>query len=511
MTSTLRSGSARCKRQSDVIRSDHFGSILDLHVAIGGRGDRADRIYRQLRDAVLDGRLRRGERLPATRELAERLQVSRSTVSTAYERLTAEGYLEGRVGAGTFVAYTAAPVADGRPKRRSAARPAPGWRDLDDPLWTEPRPIAYDFSVGSPDPALFPLDTWRGYVAAELRGGFPRSSGYGDPAGVERLRAGIARHLGVARSVEAGPADVVVTSGAQQAFDLLARVLLRPGDAVAMEDPGYPPVRQLFELAGARVVPVPVDEHGLRVDLLPPARLVYVTPSHQFPLGGVLPLERRVALLDWAARHDAVVVEDDYDSEFRFGARPLDPLQRLDAEGRVVYVGTFSKTMAPALRLGFVVAPPALLAAIRHAKRLTDWHNDTVTQRAMARLLDSGGFARHVRTATRVYAERHAVLEEAVGALAPDLRLVPSAAGLHLAVLQAETGSFDARRVAERAAVAGVAVQPVSRFRVAAQGAPDGLLLGFGGIPAAQIPDGLRILVEAIARERVGRGDHLRI
>lgn len=456
---------------------------------------------------MLDGRLRPGERLPATRELAERLQVARSTVSTAYERLTAEGYLAARVGAGTFVA--AAPIrpepATRPARRRGAARPAPAWRDLDDPLWQEPRPVAYDFRIGSPDPALFPADTWRHYVAAELRGPVVRSAAYDDPAGVSRLRAGIARHLGVSRSVVAGPADVLVTNGAQQAFDLVARVLLRPGDTVAMEDPGYPPVRQLFEMAGARVVPVPVDADGLRVDLLPPARLVYVTPSHQFPLGGVLPLARRVALLEWAARHDAVVIEDDYDTEFRFGSRPLDPLQRLDADGRVVYVGTFSKTMLPALRLGFVVAPPALLAALRHAKRLTDWHTDTVTQRAMARFLDAGGFGRHVRAANRVYAERHELLVRSAADLLPGFEAVPSAAGLHLALLARDGAApVDAARVAERAAVAGVAVQPVSRFRLG--DGPDGLLLGFGSIPAAHIPDGMRTLAEAVGREGVGVG-----
>lgn len=462
---------------------------------------------------MLDGRLRRGERLPATRELAERLQVARSTVSTAYERLTAEGYLTARVGAGTFVAYTGGDASTpldssdrgvaARADSPAAARPTPAWRDLDDPLWTPPLPIAYDFSIGSPDPTLFPLETWRRYVTAELRGGFVRSALYGDPAGVERLREGIARHLGLARSVQAGPDDVVVTNGAQQAFDLIARVLLRPGDTVAVEDPGYPPVRQLFETTGARVVPVPVDEHGLRVDLLPPARLVYVTPSHQFPLGGVLPLERRVALLEWAARTDAVVIEDDYDSEYRFGQRPLDPLARLDADGRVVYVGTFSKTMAPALRLGFVVAPPGLRSALRQAKRLTDWHTDVVTQRAMARFLDSGGFARHVRSATRVYEERHDALVLAAGELLPGLSLVPSAAGLHLALLDGERAEpFDGARVAERAAVAGVSVQPVSRFRMG-PGA-DGILLGFGGIPVEQIPDGLRLIAESVTRESAG-------
>jgi GntR family transcriptional regulator/MocR family aminotransferase len=473
--------------------------MMELHVALEGPGDRIDRIYRQLRDAVVDGRLRRGERLPATRELAGRLQVSRSTVSTAYERLIAEGYLEARVGAGTFVALV--PVARREPRERPAgsARPTPTWQRMDDPLWTEPRAIAYDFSIGSPDPRLFPLETWRRFVTAELRGGLLRSASYGDPAGVERLREGIARHLGLARSVIADAGDVVVTSGAQQAFDLIARVILQPGDTVAVEDPGYPPVRQLFETTGARVVPVPVDEHGLRVDLLPPARLVYVTPSHQFPLGGVLPLERRVALLEWAARNDAVVIEDDYDSEFRFASRPLDPLQRLDADGRVVYVGTFSKTMLPALRLGFLIAPPGLIGALRHAKRLTDWHNDVVSQRAMARFLDTGSFARHVRGATRTYEERHRVIEEAAAVLLPALTAVPSAAGLHLALLAPPGAEFAGARVAERSAVAGVDVQPVSRFR-AGPGA-DGILLGFGAVEAADIPDGLRLLADAVSRE----------
>lgn len=472
---------------------------MELHVALEGRGDRADRIYRALRDAVLDGRLRPGERVPPTRELAARLEVARATVTTAYERLTAEGYLVSRVGSGTFVAaVTGAPGI--RRSTPGAAHPAPAWRGRDDPLWSEPHPVAYDFGVGTPDPALFPLADWRRYVDAELRGRLLRTAHYGDPAGVERLRSGIARHLGLARSVVADPDDVLVTSGAQQAFDLIGRVVLRPGDTVAVEDPGYPPVRQLFETMGARVVPVPVDDDGLRVDLLPPARLVYVTPSHQFPLGGVLPIERRVALLEWAARHDAVIVEDDYDSEYRFRSRPLDPLQRLDADGRVVYVGTFSKTMLATLRLGFLVAPPSLLPALRDAKRLTDWHGEPVSQHAMARFLDSGGFARHVRQATRVYEERQRiVVEEAGRLLGEHLVVVPSVAGLHLALRPSGPG-FDSDRVAARAATAGVAVQPLPRFSAGER--REGLLLGFGAIAAEDIPDGLRLLADAVSREQ---------
>ncbi|MFF1877600.1 PLP-dependent aminotransferase family protein [Leifsonia sp. NPDC058230] len=482
---------------------------MDVHVQIEGRGDRADRIYRQLRDAIRDGRLRHGERLPATRDLAAQLSVSRTTVTVAYERLTAEGYLASRVGSGTFVVAPPASGA-GRAGRtssvrdaRTAARPTARWRELHDPLWAEPVPIAYDFSVGSPDPGLFPLEQWRRLVAAELRGGIRRSGHYyQDPAGLEHLRRALARHLGVARSVDAVADDILITSGAQQAFDLIGRVLLEPGDVVAVEDPGYPPVRQLFESMGARIVPVPVDEQGIRVDALPSrAALIYTTPSHQFPLGSVLSLERRAALLAWASAHDAVIIEDDYDSEFRFADRPLDPLQSLDREGRVVYVGTFSKTMLPTLRLGFLVSPPSLMPALRAAKRLTDWHNDGVTQSAMARFVDTGGFARHVRSATKVYGGRQQQIVEHVDALLGDrLRIVPSVAGLHLCLVPIDpTEPFDADRVSADAAASGVAVQSLSRF-IAGARTQSGLLLGFGAIAPEDVPDGLRLLARAVAR-----------
>jgi GntR family transcriptional regulator/MocR family aminotransferase len=478
---------------------------VDVHVQIEGRGDRVDRIYRQLRDAIRDGRLRHGERLPATRDLAAQLSVSRTTVTVAYERLTAEGYLASRVGSGTFVAAPSAPAhRRSSPARdaRTAAHPTARWRDIHDPLWVEPLPIAYDFSIGSPDPALFPIEPWRRFVAAELRAGIHRSGHYQDPAGLERLRQALARHLGVARSVDAVADDILITGGAQQAFDLIGRVLLDPGDVVAVEDPGYPPVRQLFESMGARVVPVPVDEHGLRVDELPSrAKLVYATPSHQFPLGSVLSLERRSALLEWASAHDAVIIEDDYDSEFRFADRPLDPLQSLDREGRVVYVGTFSKTMLPTLRLGFLVSPPSLMPALRSAKRLTDWHNQSVTQSAMARFVDTGGFARHVRHATKVYAARQQqIVEQAEALLGDRLKIVPSVAGLHLCLVPVDPSeAFNDSRVVADAAASGVAVQPLSRFTAGEQ-KQSGLLLGFGGIAPEDVPDGLRLLARAIAR-----------
>jgi len=291
--------------------------------------------------------------------------------------------------------------------------------------------------------------------------------------------------------VRARADDVLVTNGAQQALDLIGRVLVGPGDRVAVEEPGYPPARDLFRSLGARVTGVPVDAEGLDVAALPPdTRLVYVTPSHQFPLGTAMSLARRRALLDWAARRDAVVVEDDYDSEFRFSDRPLEPVQSLDRAGRVIYVGTFSKTLLPTLRLGYLVAPASLRDALRAARQLTDWHGDHTGQGALARFIDSGELARHVRKATRVYAERQAVIrstleEDFVGWLTP----VPSAAGLHICALADPSATVDIGRWVGRARVAGVAVESLARY-----GGRPGLVLGYGAIGAADIPAGLRLL-----------------
>ncbi|WP_328615683.1 PLP-dependent aminotransferase family protein [Amycolatopsis sp. NBC_00355] len=466
---------------------------MDFHVSLAGRGDLSVRIYRQLRDAILDGRLREGERLPPTRELARRLAVSRNTVAVAYDRLTADGFLAGRVGAGTYVCAELPTLAKSR-KAPSGAGPQPKavWRSLPPPVAPVARAPEYDFRVGIPDAALFPLETWRRLLASELRDavGFAH---YVDPGGYEGLRAAIARHAGVARSVRADADDVLVTQGAQQALDLLCRVLLEPGDRVAIEEPGYRLAKQLFASHGAEVVGVPVDGEGLDVAALPPrTKLVYVTPSHQFPLGTPMSLSRRTALLAWAERADAVVVEDDYDSEFRFSDRPLEPLQSLDRDGRVAYVGSFSKTLLPMLRLGFLVAPASLRDALRHARQLSDWHGDLPAQAALARFIDDGLFARHIRRATKVYAERHERITSTLErAFAGRLRLVPSAAGLHLCALADD----DLEPVAARASLAGAEVQTLSDLCGGYPG--QGLVLGYGAIPLERIDDGLAALDRA--------------
>jgi GntR family transcriptional regulator/MocR family aminotransferase len=460
-----------------------------LHVSFDGNGDRTSRIYLALRRAVLDGRLAAGERVPTTRGLAGQLGVSRGTVTAAYERLAAEGFLVSRVGSGTFVSSAIkAPPADRR-ARSGRVLPRPGWPREAAPA-PLPAPAAYDLSVGVPDPALFPLAVWRRLVSAELRPGRLSAPTYavsGHPA----LREEVARYVGLSRSVLASADDVLLTTGAQQALDLVARVLLAPGDVVAVEDPGYPAAHRAFEASGARVRGVPVDAEGLVVDALPAtARLVYVTPSHQFPTGVPMSLNRRTALLEWAFRHDAVVVEDDYDSEFRFEDRPLEPLQSLDRDGRVVYVGSFSKTLLPLLRVGYAIAPASLQLALREAKRVADWNGDLVTQGALAQFMAEGLLGAHVRRASRVYRERREVLLAGLrDGCGDSLAVVPSVAGLHVCAWLVDA-SGDDTAVVTRAAAAGVALEALSpRFRD--QEPAPGVVLGFGGITAARIPEAL--------------------
>jgi GntR family transcriptional regulator/MocR family aminotransferase len=467
---------------------------VDLHVSLAGRGDLAARIYRQLLDAILDGRLRAGERLPPTRELAARLDVARNTVSVAYERLTAEGFLVARVGAGTFV-HGAPAAAKPRTAPAGSVRPRPVWDTLVPPDAAGGPVPYYDFRLGTPDAGLFPLATWRRLVGAELRASTVAAAGYADPAGHPALREAIARYVGVSRSVRAGGADVLVTQGAQQAIDLIGRVLIEPGDHVAVEEPGYPPVRLLLRSHGARVSGVPVDDEGLVVDAIPDSvRLVYVTPSHQFPLGTPMSLARRTALLDWATRRGAVIVEDDYDSEFRFTDRPLEPLQSLDRAGRVIYVGTFSKTLLPMLRLGFLIAPASLRSALRCAQRLTIWHAELATQAALARFIDSGELPRHVRRATKVYAARRALIVAALrGSLAGWFDPLPSVAGLHVCARLKPGAGLDVADLLRRAQQRGVAVESLAAYGFGAR-PQHGLALGYGAVPTDRVARGLDLL-----------------
>jgi GntR family transcriptional regulator/MocR family aminotransferase len=476
---------------------------MEVHISLGPIGERTENIYRQLSAAIIEGRLHASEALPPTRELAATLGVSRTTVAVAYDRLLAEGFVVSRPGAGTFVARGRAIPATRRAPRGHAVGPRAVWADVGTGP-TAPDRLAYDFAVGVPDPRLFPLVAWRRSVANELQPTSALLDGYGHPAGLPRLRAAIARHIGLSRAVRAGADDVVVTSGAQQAFDLVARVVVAPGDIVAVEEPGYPFARAAFEKLGATVVGVPVDSKGIVVGELPRrARLVYTTPSHQFPTGVRTSLGRRLDLLAWAAASNAVIIEDDYDSEFHYGTGSLDPLQSLDRAGRVVYIGTFSKTLLPTLRIGFLVAPASLVPALTRAKHLSDWHTDIVTQGALARLLEEGTFAAHVRKANHVYADRRNRIVDGVARELPRwLEVVPSVAGLHLFAQLRSHVPLRVPAVRDAAAAAGVGIQSIASFamRDDSEQAKRGFVLGYGAIDAASIDQGLRRLAEVLTR-----------
>jgi GntR family transcriptional regulator/MocR family aminotransferase len=465
-----------------------------FHVSLVGRTDLSGEIYRQIRQAILDRRLRPGERLSPTRELAAALRVSRSTVTVAYERLLAEGFATSHTGSGTFVSHHLETKRPASKTRRSTARAIQVrgvWKTIPLPRHFL-RVARFDFRTGLPDASLFPHRTWRRVVARALRSREMAAGVYENPAGNWDLRAAIVRHIGISRSVSASPDDVIVTNGTQQALDIIARVLLEPGDIVAVEQPGYLPPKYLFKALGARVIGVPVDSEGLVVEALPAeARVVYVTPSHQFPLGVAMSLSRRRALLAWAERHNAVVVEDDYDSEFRFGGRPLEPLQTIDSTGRVVYVGTFSKTLLPALRLAFMVLPPSLREAAQKAKYVTDWHTATIAQSALAQLIDEGTFARHIRRVGRCYGERHDMLTSEIKRNFGDyLDLVPSSTGLHVAAYARNASVDDINAIASRAFDLGVAIHSFPL-----EGEPRaGIMLGYGAIETARIAEGLRRL-----------------
>jgi GntR family transcriptional regulator/MocR family aminotransferase len=472
---------------------------MDFHISLVGRKDLSGEIYRQLLRAILDQRLRPGDRLPSSRDLARALVVARATVTAAYERLAGEGFVGVRQGAGTFVSELAAQAGRDTPMQRSSGvlQPRQIWESIVLPTVFD-KPPQFDFRTGHCDASLFPDREWRQAVTRALRSSTTTGGAYEHPAGHRDLRTAIVRHIGISRSVKASADDVIITNGTQQAFDLLARVLLEPGDGIAVESPGYAPPKQLFKTLGIRMLGVPVDREGLVVDALPcDVRAVYVTPSHQYPLSVTLTLARRQALLAWAEQNNAAIIEDDYDSEFRFGERPLEPLQTLDTKGRVVYVGSFSKTMLPTLRLGFLVTPPSLRAALHKAKYVSDFHSSLLAQAALARFIDDGAFARHVHRATAIYRQRHEMIADIISRDFTDhLELIPSATGLHVSALVRTMSAHQIAAVTHRAAERGVAVQLLSSQVLSplAMSPLPGIMLGYGAIPAVRIEEGLRLL-----------------
>lgn len=457
------------------------------------KGERrlAAAIVRNIRGAIETGRLKPGDRLPSTRSLAGVLSVSRGVLASAYEQLVAEGHVEARRGSGAYVAAMGVVRPPRTPPHLSNSIATHIQRFLPPPV-DEPLPAAViDFRACRPAANLVPAAPWRrAWAWAASR---PASSDYGPSAGEPALREAIADHVRRARGFDVRPEDLVVTAGAVEAFHLLARLLLRPGDRVAVEDPGYPMARSAFAAAGATIVPAPVEEGGLNVERLDNARLVYVTPSHQFPTGVRMTLARRRQLLAWAEANDALVIEDDYDGEFRFDGPPLPPLASLPGAERVAYVGTFSKTLTPAVRLGFVAAPQ-LAEALAQRKAELNYHAGVIPQLALSRFMEEGELDRHIARARRTYAERRSALLNAIDERAPDLQAQGAEAGLHVVL------PLPRHAIAEPIAITcrerGLAVVPLSKYALAE--APPALVLGFAAEPPDRLRAGAEILVDAL-------------
>lgn len=455
-----------------------------------------EQLATQFRRAILDGRLAAGVRLPSTRALATATGVSRNVALASYDELFAEGYVEGRHGSGTYVAHDLP-----TPPSRSLPAPSgsPRWlRPLRDLPPSEPELAgAIDFRLGKPSTSRLATDSWRRVwqtVASE-----PVPAGYGDPAGEPRLRAAIADYVRRQRGVICDASDVVVTGGAVQAIDLVARATLEAGDGVAFENPGYPVARAVLSGNGGRIVPVGVDDDGLRVDLLmavePAPLLAYVTPSHQYPLGCRMSLSRRMALLEWAREADGLIVEDDYDSEYRYDGPPLPALAALDDGGRVAYIGTFSKLVAPSLRVGYLVGPAPLRERVVRMKRLADYHTAWPLQRALAGFIAEGHLERHVRRMRRHYADKRTTLAVAFAPVADRAVLRGLEAGLHV-FLELDP-AIDAEVVRRRALDRGVIVATLDGY--ACDGPPpNGLLLGYGALEIPEIVSGAAILRDSL-------------
>jgi len=464
-------------------------------------------IYGRIRGAILSGALPAGARLPSWNALASELGVARGTVRAAYDWLAGEGYIRAEGAAGTRVNLGFGPGArEAAPKRREAgagARKRGAPRDAVGlaPWGLPPRP----FQVGMPALDAFPRDLWTRLLARHARGLAPSMMAYPDPAGDPALREAIMSYLAVARGVDCARGQVFITAGYTGALDLITRALLRPGDAAWFEDPGYPRGRDALKLAGASLVPVPVDAEGLIVTrgiaAAPEARFAVVTASHHAPLGMPLSLSRRLALLGWASESQGWIIEDDYYGEFQFRGRPVPALKSLDRGDRVLYVGTFSKVLMPSLRLGYVVAPAALADRLRRVASLLVPSQSLTAQRAVAAFLAEGHFARHIRRMRRIYAERRAALVEALGAefgSAWEIGLQES--GMHL-LAHLPWGSDDAALV-ERAAAEGLGPVALSPWSIRARPRP-GLLIGFANIPAARAARETARLAAAL---RSGRG-----
>jgi GntR family transcriptional regulator/MocR family aminotransferase len=477
-----------------------------MFLQLDDTGPRYLQLARALKQAILDGRCAPASRLPATRVLARELDLSRNTVLAAYEQIAAEGFIEGKVGSGCYVASFAhaqpAPVA--APQSTRARRPALARRGKRaEALYDRAIPgrqhrgLRYNLQYGLPmtNPQL--ASAWRrelNHAAAHAQTDYP------DAQGLPELRREVCAYLARRRGIVCAPEDVLIVAGTQQAFALSADVLVEEGDRVLFEDPHYQGARQLFQARGAKVLACPVDGDGIITTSLPTtgARLAVVTPSHQFPTGAVLSLARRIELLARAQRSGCWIIEDDYDGEFRFDARPLAALKSLDRAGRVIYIGTFSKVIFPALRLGYMVLPPGLRHAFIAAKWLTDRGCPAIEQAALARLIGSGAFERHLRQAAKVLKARRNALLTALRRNAGHLvQVADSSAGMHILGWLPRHTHAQSQALVARARERGLGLYLIAPYFLKASPRP-GLLLGYADLPPADLQAAMKIFGECL-------------
>ncbi len=465
-------------------------------------------VYDGLRNAITTGRLSGGHQVPSTRDLSRDLAVSRIPVLSAYSQLIAEGYLETRAGAGTYICKSLpeqstscqsnpAPERPARASLRRLSKRAEALPQLPNSPWVNRRGA---FSLGQLALDEFPLALWTRLVSRTAKNAKLSSLSYGQPQGRHDLRRAIASYLGTARAVRCTPEQILIVSGSQQALQIAAWSLLDPGDSIWIEDPAYRLARRVFELAGAKMVPVPVDEEGLQVDegrvKEPDARAAFVTPSHQLPLGVTMSASRRLQLLEWAQQKGAWIIEDDYDSEFRYESRPIASLQGLDNGSRVIYVGTFSKVLLPSIRLGYMVVPEDLVDRFTAVRQTMDICPADLHQAVLAEFIDEGHFARHIRQMRMIYGERRAALVESLESMLSDeVDLHGDAAGMHLTVTLKR--ALNDREIALQAAKQDLWLWPLSPAYQHLK-PRHGFILGFGGVPASQMPKAVRLMREVL-------------
>ena len=490
-----------------------------LPMIVGGveKSTLQNQVFEQIRAMIIDGRLRAGSPLPATRELSAQMGISRNTAILAYERLIAEGYIYTRPHVGTFVAAEI-------PEDTFATLPNSGEVHFDSNLRDEfsrrePRKafsprvhslrnphrkrLAVDFWVGRPDPNSFPVKAWSKSIWGCLQRAGAGLTEYGDPAGLPGLRQAICDYLGPARGIIADPDQIIIIGGCQDGFNLISRLLVEPGETVLIENPCYQGAAFVFEHFGGVLRPVAVDSDGIDVSDLPeiPGTLVYVTPSHQYPMGITMTLPRRVALLAWAIRNDAYIIEDDYDSDFRFTGSPVTALKGLDRGNRVIYMGTFSKCMGPGLRLGFLVIPPDLVDAARRLKALMNNGQSWLEQAAMADFMQGGAYRRHLRRVRQVYLERRDALLRALEVQFGTCKVSGEDAGMHL-VWTIPDGLPDAGEIECRALQNGIGVYTFSTGAALHFG-PDAadrrhLVLGYASLTPREIDSGITKLAHTL-------------